>query len=110
MPFRVLLKCDSCLKTVRVRPSSFQPAGGDVGNACRGRPVAAAGLLLLIPVALMKSALTSLAFVTGVCVLLVLYEAVRHRETRAFTHSRRGVYKMEEAAEIERRRTSGGAR
>jgi hypothetical protein len=57
----------------------------------RGRPLAALLLLGLIPVAREVSALIALSLVAVVCSLLIVYEALRHREARAFIRSRRGV-------------------
>jgi low temperature requirement protein LtrA len=49
----------------------------------RRRTVAAAVLLVLLPVALVIPALASLALVGVVCSLVVAYEAIRHRADRA---------------------------
>jgi low temperature requirement protein LtrA len=75
--------------------------GGGLG---RGRPVASVVLLALIPVARGTPALAALASVAAVCACLVAYEALRHRDSRAFIRSRRGAFTMEEAIEIERER------
>jgi low temperature requirement protein LtrA len=75
--------------------------GGGLG---RGRPVATVVLLALIPVAVHVSALTALGLVAAVCVALIAYEALRHREERAWIRSRREAFTMEEARqELERR-------
>ena len=78
------------------------------GGWGRGRPVASIVLLAFIPVALEIPALAALAVVTAVCLALIVYEATRHRDTRAFIRSRRGAFTMEEAERIERSR--GGFR
>jgi low temperature requirement protein LtrA len=76
--------------------------GGGLG---RGRPAATVVLLGLLPVAREVSALTALDLVAAVCVSLIVYEAVRHREERAWIRSRRGAFTMEDArVEMSRRR------
>ena len=77
--------------------------GGGLG---RGRPVATVVLLGLLPVAREVPALTALGLVAVVCASLIVYEAVRHREGRAWIRSHRGTFTMEEASgvEISRRR------
>jgi low temperature requirement protein LtrA len=72
--------------------------GGGLG---RGRPVATVVLFGLLPVAREVPALTALALVTAVCVSLIVYEALRHREARAWIRSRRGAFTMEEASRVE---------
>jgi low temperature requirement protein LtrA len=67
----------------------------------RGRPVATVVLLGLLPVAREVPALTALGLVAAVCVSLIAYEALRHREARAWIRSRRGAFTMEEASRIE---------
>jgi low temperature requirement protein LtrA len=52
------------------------------GYVFRRRSVAAAVLFALIPAARAMPALAALGLVSGVCVLVVAYEAVRHREHR----------------------------
>jgi low temperature requirement protein LtrA len=78
--------------------------GGGLG---RGRPIATAVLVALIPVAKQVAALTALGIVAAVCVILIAYEALRHRESRAWIRSRRGAFTLEEARSVEpsRRRT-----
>jgi hypothetical protein len=49
-------------------------------------------------------ALTALGLVAAVCVALIAYEALRHRESRAWIRSRRGAFTMEEASRVEIRR------
>jgi len=39
--------------------------------------------------------------VAAVCVSLIAYEALRHREARAWIRSRRGAFTMEEASRVE---------
>ena len=60
------------------------------GGLGRGRPIATVLLLGLIPVATRVPALTALGLVAAVCVSLIVYEVVRHREARALIRSRRG--------------------
>jgi low temperature requirement protein LtrA len=68
--------------------------GGGLG---RGRPVATVVLLGLLPVAKVVPALASLGLVAAVCVALISYEVIRHRESRAWIRSRRGAFTLEEA-------------
>jgi len=46
---------------------------------------------LLLPVALEVPALIALSLVTIICASLIAYEAIRHREARAWIRSRRGA-------------------
>jgi low temperature requirement protein LtrA len=69
--------------------------GGGLG---RGRPVASALLLGLLPFAREVPALAALGIVAAVCVGLIVYEVVRYREARAWIRSRRGAFTMEEAS------------
>jgi low temperature requirement protein LtrA len=71
---------------------------GDLG---RGRPVATVMLLGLLPVATHVPGLVALGLVAAVCVALIVYEVVRHREARAWIRSRRGAFTIEEASRIE---------
>jgi low temperature requirement protein LtrA len=84
---------------------------GDLG---RGRPVAAVLLLGLLPVATQGPALAALGLVAAVCVGLIVYEVVRHREARAWIRSRRGAFTLDEASRVEpsrrRERRRGGRR
>jgi low temperature requirement protein LtrA len=64
------------------------------GGLGRGRPIACLLLLALIPVAREVPALAALGLVVLVCSGLIAYEALRHRETRAFIRSRRGSFTM----------------
>jgi len=77
--------------------------GGGFG---RGRPVATVVLLALIPVATAVPGLVALAIVAAVCVALIAYEALRHRESRAWIRSHRSGFTMAEAAESEPPRPS----
>jgi low temperature requirement protein LtrA len=72
--------------------------GGGLG---RGRSVATVLLLALLPVAREVPALTALGPVAAVCVCLIAYEALRHREARAWIRSRRGAFTIEEALRVE---------
>src|SRR5213593_2564515 len=67
----------------------------------RGRPVATILLLGLLPIARKVPALTALGLVAAVCASLIAYEALRHREARAWIRSRRGAFTMEEASRVE---------
>jgi low temperature requirement protein LtrA len=71
--------------------------GGGLG---RGRPIASVLLLGLLPVAREVPALAALAIVAAVCVSLIGYEVLRHREERAWIRGRRGAFTMEEAARV----------
>jgi low temperature requirement protein LtrA len=71
--------------------------GGGLG---RGRPVASVLLLGLLPVAREVSALAALGIVAAVCGSLIGYEALRHREARAWIRSRRGAFTTGEAARV----------
>jgi hypothetical protein len=71
--------------------------GGGLG---RGRPVATVLLLGLLPITRHVPALTALGLVAAVCAALIAYEALRHREERAWIRSRRGAFTMEEAARV----------
>jgi low temperature requirement protein LtrA len=66
--------------------------GGGLG---RGRPVATLLLLLLIPVAINVPALTALGLVSTVCVALIAYEVLRHREERAQIRRERGAFTID---------------
>jgi hypothetical protein len=68
------------------------------GGLARGRSVATVALLGLFPVASRVPALTALGLVAAVCVSLIAYEALRHREARAWIRDRRGAFTIEEAA------------
>jgi low temperature requirement protein LtrA len=72
--------------------------GGGLG---RGRPVATILLLGLLPVTREVPALIVLSLVTAVCVSLIAYEVLWHRESRAWIRSRRGAFTTEEAYRVE---------
>src|SRR2546429_684725 len=72
--------------------------GGGFG---RGRPVATVLLFGLLPIARQVPALAALGLVAAVCVGLIVYEVVRHREARAWIRSRRGAFTMEEASHMQ---------
>jgi len=74
------------------------------GGLAHGRPVAAVALLALIPVATNVTALVSLALVTVVCTALIAYEALRHRDTRAYIRREREAFSVEEAFRLEMER------
>jgi low temperature requirement protein LtrA len=85
--------------------------GGGFG---RGRPVATVVLLGLIPLATRVSPLTALGLVAGVCVALIAYEALRHRESRAWIRGHRDGFSMDDARaavvhEAERRARRAGS-
>ncbi len=67
----------------------------------RGRPVATVLLFGLLPVATRVPALVALGLVAAVCVVLIVYEVVRHRESRALIRSRRGAFTTEEVYQVE---------
>ena len=83
--------------------------GGGFG---RGRPAAAAVLLVLLPVTRSASGLIAVGLVAAVCVALIAYEALRHREARALIRARRGAPSPEESAGLDvrhrRREANGG--
>jgi hypothetical protein len=54
-------------------------------------------LIALMPLATIVPALVALALVAAVCAALILYEALRYREHRAWIRSRRGGFTLEEA-------------
>lgn len=78
--------------------------GGGLG---RGRPVATVVLLGLFPLARQVPALTALGLVAAVCVSLIVYEALRHRESRAWIRSHRGAFTIEEVSRVEEGRRRG---
>ncbi len=69
--------------------------GGGWGH---GRPVAAAALIALIPVATMVPALAALTLAAAVCATLIAYEAIRYRHARTWIRSHRGEFTMEEVS------------
>jgi len=78
--------------------------GGGLG---RGRPVVTIVLVALLPLATRMPALVALGLVAAACAGLILYEALRHRNERAWIRDRRGTFTMEEARHITR--NSAGA-
>jgi low temperature requirement protein LtrA len=78
--------------------------GGGLG---RGRPVAAVLLIALLPVATVVPAIAALGIVAAVCVGLIAYEFLRHRQERAWIRSRRSGFTMDEAREQLGRRRAG---
>jgi low temperature requirement protein LtrA len=68
--------------------------GGGLGH---GRPTATVLLIGLMPLATLVPALVALALVAAVCAVLILYEALRYREHRAWIRSRRGGFTLDEA-------------
>jgi low temperature requirement protein LtrA len=67
--------------------------GGGIGH---GRPVATVLLFGLVPVAMVVPALLALGLVALVCVGLITYEVMWHRESRAWIRSRRGAFTIDE--------------
>ncbi|MFL5767009.1 MAG: low temperature requirement protein A, partial [Actinomycetota bacterium] len=67
------------------------------GGWGHGRPIATVVLLALIPLATQVSAFVALAMVAAVCVALIAYEALWHRESRAWIRSHRGGFTRDEA-------------
>lgn len=59
-----------------------------LGTLNRQRLAAAAGAAALIPVAVAVDALVTLALITGLVCCLIVYEAIRYRETRARVRAR----------------------
>jgi low temperature requirement protein LtrA len=82
------------------------------GGWGRGRPVAAIVLIGLLPLAGAMPAITALGLVAAVCAILIAYEAIRHRHSRAWIRSRRGAFTLDEVSRVvePRRRTRRRAR
>ena len=80
------------------------------GGLGRGRPIAAIVLIAFVPVATQIPALAALAAVALVCASLIAYEALRHRESRAFIRSHRGAFTLEEVEQSEQRLRTRGSR
>jgi low temperature requirement protein LtrA len=83
------------------------------GGWGRGRPIASVVLLAFLAVATLVPAIVALGFVAAVCVALITYEVVRHRESRRIIRSRHGTLTDEEIASVdrprrERRNSQGG--
>jgi low temperature requirement protein LtrA len=74
--------------------------GGGLG---RGRPIAAVVLLALLPVATRVPATGALGLVAAVCVVLILYEVLRHRVSRAAIRAQRGSLSIDELMRMEER-------
>jgi low temperature requirement protein LtrA len=74
------------------------------GGWGRGRPIASIALLALFPVALVAPALVAIGLVAVVCITLISYEFLRHRESRAIIRSRRGTLSLDEIAGVDQRR------
>jgi low temperature requirement protein LtrA len=72
--------------------------GGGLG---RGRPIAALVLLALLPVATHVPAAAALGMVAAVCVALIAYEVMWHREGRALIRARRGALSTDDVARFE---------
>ena len=75
--------------------------GGGLG---RGRPIASLLLLALLPVATHVPAAGALGMVAAVCIALIAYEVIRHREGRALIRARRGALSTDDIARFERER------
>jgi low temperature requirement protein LtrA len=75
--------------------------GGGLG---RGRPIATLLLLAVLPVATHVRAAGALGIVAAVCVALIAYEVVRHREGRAMIRARRGALSTDDIARFESER------
>jgi low temperature requirement protein LtrA len=67
------------------------------GGWGRGRPIATVLLLALIPLATQVPALAGLAAVAVVCVALIAYETLWHRESRAWIRTHRDGFTLDEA-------------
>jgi low temperature requirement protein LtrA len=75
--------------------------GGGLGH---GRPIAALVLLGLLPVTTAVPAVGALGMIAAVCVALIVYEVMRHREDRALIRARRGDLSTDDVARIESHR------
>jgi low temperature requirement protein LtrA len=75
--------------------------GGGLGH---GRPIAALALIALLPVAIHVPAAVVLALVAVICVALIAYEVIRHRDVRAAIRARRGALRSDDLAGFERER------
>jgi low temperature requirement protein LtrA len=69
--------------------------GGGFG---RGRPIASLVLIALLPVAIHVPAAVALGLVAAICVALIAYEVISHREDRAAIRARRGAVRPEDLA------------
>jgi low temperature requirement protein LtrA len=72
--------------------------GGGLG---RGRPIASAVLVALLPLATHVPAAVVLGMVAAVCVALIAYEVLRHREDRAAVRAQRGALSADDHARVE---------
>ncbi|HEY7281725.1 MAG TPA: low temperature requirement protein A [Actinomycetota bacterium] len=81
--------------------------GGGLG---RGRPIAAVLLLALLPAATAVPAVAALGIVAAVCVGVIAYEFLAHRQERAWIRRRRSGFTMDEAREQMQRRARGSRR
>ena len=72
--------------------------GGGLG---RGRPLASLVLILLLPVTTHVPAAGALAAVAAVCLALITYEVLRHREGRATIRARRGALSLDDLRAVE---------
>jgi hypothetical protein len=61
-------------------------------------------LIALLPVAIHIPAEVTLGLVAAICVVLIAYEVIRHREVRAAIRARRGALRSDELAGFERER------
>jgi low temperature requirement protein LtrA len=73
--------------------------GGGLG---RGRPIAALVLVAVLPVATRVPAAGALGVVAAVCVALIAYEVIRHREGRALIRAQRGALSTDDIAGLDR--------
>jgi low temperature requirement protein LtrA len=80
------------------------------GGWGRGRPVATVVLLALIPLATQVRSLVALGLVALVCIALIAYEALWHRESRAWIRVHRDGFTMEEAQSITTQDRAGSRR
>ena len=71
--------------------------GGGLG---RGRPVAAILLFALLPAARVAPAIATLGTVAAICVSLIAYEVLAHRDERGWIRSRRAAFTMEEGGRV----------
>lgn len=72
--------------------------GGGLG---RGRPMATIALVAILPLAIRVPTYGALATVAAVCVALIAYEVLRHREGRAAIRARRGSLTANDIARAE---------
>ena len=72
------------------------------GGLGRGRPIACLMLLALLPAATHVPAAGALGTVAAVCVALIAYEVIRHREGRALIRAQRGALSTDDIARLDR--------